>query len=287
MRKLNFELIKLCNKAREGSFSTHENRKKILFMVANQLNDLGFRNMIPKSLKSRHVEALLNHWSSSGLSSGTIKNRMSVIRWWADKVGKPGVVAKKNDHYGIQTRQYVTNQDKSKILDKEKLKLVKNEYVQMSLRLQESFGLRREESIKIIPDWADHGDYLLLKHSWTKGGKERLVPIRTEEQRALLEEAKKLTEKGALIPRDKKYVDQLRVYEYQTAKVGLNKMHGLRHCYAQARYLELTGKESPAKGGEKPISQEEKATDKKARQIISKELGHEREEVSAVYLGRL
>ena len=30
----------------------------------------------------------------------------------------------------------------------------------MSLRLQAAFGLRREESIKLRPEWADRGDVL-------------------------------------------------------------------------------------------------------------------------------
>jgi integrase len=50
----------------------------------------------------------------------------------------------------------------------------------MSLRLQRAFGLRREEAIKLQPRWADRGDHLQLKASWTKGGRERTVPIRTE-----------------------------------------------------------------------------------------------------------
>ena len=52
----------------------------------------------------------------------------------------------------------------------------------MSLKLQAAFGLRREESIKIRPEWADRGDRLALKASWTKGGREREIPIRTAEQ---------------------------------------------------------------------------------------------------------
>ena len=38
----------------------------------------------------------------------------------------------------------------------------------MSLELQQAFGLRREEAIKFIPSFADRGDHLVLKASWTK-----------------------------------------------------------------------------------------------------------------------
>jgi hypothetical protein len=53
----------------------------------------------------------------------------------------------------------------------------------MSLELQRAFGLRREEAIKFSPNYADQGDQLLLKASWTKGGKARTVPVRTQDQR--------------------------------------------------------------------------------------------------------
>jgi len=46
-----------------------------------------------------------------------------------------------------------------------------NPYVRMSLRLQAAFGLRREESIKFQPRYADHGDHIAIKGSWATGGR--------------------------------------------------------------------------------------------------------------------
>ena len=64
-------------------------------------------------------------------------------------------------------------------------------------------------------------------------------------------------------------------------------MHGLRHHYAQARYAELTGWKAPAAGGptSTQLSPEDKRIDREARLTISRELGHEREQITAVYLG--
>jgi integrase len=139
-----------------------------------------------------------------------------------------------------------------------------------------------------MPSIADQGDYLQLKPSWTKGGKARQVPVRTEEQRKLINMAHKLAGKGSLIPGNRNYVQQLRVYEGHTNRAGLSKMHALRHAYAQRRYQELTGWPSPASGGptSEPLAAEQRQADRTARLIISKELGHEREQVTAVYLGR-
>lgn len=90
----------------------------------------------------------------------------------------------------------MTNVSKAHELDADKLAAVSDPYTALSLRLHEAFRLRREKSIKLRPTWADRGDVLHLKASWTKGGKERDIPIRTEEQRELLQEAKQLAGAG-------------------------------------------------------------------------------------------
>lgn len=221
------------------------------------------------------------------LSPGTIKNRMSCLRWWAEKVNRRNVIARSNESYGIPDRQFVAQASKAKDLEDAQLARVRDENVRMSLRLQRAFGLRREEAIKLQPRWADRGNHLQLKASWTKGGRERTVPIRTEAQRALLEEAKHLARTGSLIPRGRSYIEQLRIYERHTANAGLSKMHGLRHAYAQQRYLEITGWPSPHAGGpgKEALILAQRQIDQRARLAISSELGHAREQITAVYLG--
>jgi integrase len=95
---------------------------------------------------------------------------------------------------------------------------------------------RREESIKFQPRYADRGDYIALKGSWTKGGRPRAVPITTPEQRLVLDQAHRLAGAGSLIPSHKTYIQQRHTYDGQCKPAGLNHMHGLRHHCAQARY---------------------------------------------------
>jgi hypothetical protein len=288
LKGLNHQLKTLCRNSREGSCGTQVRRERELTLMANELHNLGYRGMNSHSLKPKHVEALVGRWLEKDVAAGTIKNRMAAFRWWARKVNRQNVVARSNDHYGIPNRVFVTNTNKAKSISKVDLAKVRDEHVRMSLELQQAFGLRREESIKFIPSYADKEDHLTLKKFWTKGGKARTLPIRTMAQREVLNRAHKLAGKGSLIPSARNYVQQLRIYEGNTVRAGLSKMHGLRHAYAQQRYEELAGSKSPAAGGpiSKSLTAEQREKDHQVRLVISREMGHEREKVTAVYLGR-
>lgn len=271
---------------RDGSFATQTDRRRTLALVDRQLQELGVKKLKLKNIGARHVDALLHRWQQEGLSAGTIKNRMAHLRWVSEKIGKNGLISQNNDTLGINARQYVSNRDLSSQLDLERLKLVCDERLQVSFQLQKLFGLRREECMKLQPNVADRGDVLHLDK--TKGNRPRDIPVRTPEQRELLDRAKLLAGGGSLIPPDLKYVEQLNRYKTACIRMGLNKAHGLRHGYAQQRYLELTGRQCTACGGleRREMSPDMRQTDREARQLITEELGHTRDEITSVYLGR-
>ena len=288
MRDLNHQLKQLCRHCREGSYATQRNRERMLTLIANELHAMGYRKMQARSLKPKHIEALVKHWQGNNLSIGTIKNRMAMLRWWAEKIDKQNVIARSNEFYGIPDRRFVTSESKAKDITRGQLGKVKDQHVRMSLELQRAFGLRREEAMKFRPSYADRKDNLRLKASWTKGGKPRTILVRTEHQREVLDRARALAGFGSLIPPHRSYVQQLRVYEGHTTRAGLSSMHGLRHAYAQERYEELTGWKCPVAGGpnRQLLTPEQRALDREARLTISRELGHEREQITAAYLGR-
>lgn len=272
MDDLTYTLRQLCLRNRDGSHATQADRQRSLSLAARQLREAGFRQMRATSLKGKHVETLLQRWQAEGLSAGTLKNRMAHLRWWAEKVGKAGILPADNTKLGIPDRRYVTNESKARELG-DGLNRVTDPHVCMSLRLQAAFGLRREESIKFQPRHADRGD--------------RTVPITTPEQRTVLDEAHRLAGLGSLIPANKTYIQQRHVYDGQCKAAGLSNMHGLRHRYAQMRYEAQTGWRAPAAGGPSSVqlSADQRMSDQSARQQISRELGHERLEVTSIYLG--
>jgi hypothetical protein len=137
---------------------------KNLCAMAQKLKDLGYKVRNISNLKPKHVDALFDTWKTEGLSIGTVKNRMAHVRFWAESVGKSSIL-KTNKDYGLENRT-MHNGDKSQRLDMDKLQTVDEKHVQMSLRLQSAFGLRREEAMKFTPSLADKGDYITLKASW-------------------------------------------------------------------------------------------------------------------------
>jgi site-specific recombinase XerC len=288
MKDLNYQLMKLCRQNRDGGYSTQATRSRILDLVANQLHGLGYARMQATSLKPKHVEALVDLWSRQGIKVGTLKNRLAALRWWAAKVNKANVIARDNTAYGIGARTFVAEHSKAQVLDTAKLERIEDKYVRLSVRLQAAFGLRREEAIKFNPGYAIRGDHIALKSTWTKGGRARSVPITNIEQRRLLQDVKAFCKGGSLIPAHLNYVQQQHRYDRQTRKVGMRNLHGLRHGYAQARYRNLTGFPCPAAGGpaSKELTPAQRALDQQARTTISRELGHGREAITAVYLGR-
>lgn len=293
MNRLEYQLVKLCERNRDGSHATQANRKAMLSLFTEQLKDFGYKinQMRPSDLKGRHINALVGKWKSEGLSTGTIKNRMTTLRWWAEKVGKAEIV-KENSVYGIENRVYVTNTDKSVSIKDLDLSLI-DENIAQSLRLQDAFGLRREESMKFQPEYAldgqriENAKYIRLKDSWTKGGRSRNIPITNDKQRHELRNAYALAVNngGSMIPQNKTYKTHLASFERVTHDLGVGQTHGLRHGYAQTRYFELMGFNCPAVGGYRELTAEEKQQDKVIRLQISEELGHSRINITSVYLG--
>jgi integrase len=282
-----FQAKKILRQHTPSSFATKSERFKTVRLVDKQLVELGYRGLELKALKPKHIEALLQKWQADGLSPGTVKNRMTHVRWLAEKINKKGIVPTSNAVLGVENRVYVTGENKGKTISEKQLNSITDQHLKMSLKLQAAFGLRREEAMKIQPGKADHGDHLILDASWCKGGRDRTIPVLNEAQRELLEEAKVLARGRSLIPVQRTYVEQMKRYENTCIKIGLERAHGLRHNYAHQRYVELTGVQCAAVSGisVRDLSAELQAADKNARAIITRELGHGRLQVTAVYLG--
>lgn len=295
------------SKLRSAQFSINEGLKQIkgyshtsladmrhmLNRCVKDLHELGYKVGHIKGLKSKHVHVLVEHWKKQDKNPATIKNYMSKLRKLAILLDKPTLVKPSNDDYRITRRNYTPTYNKA-ILNLDTSKCT-DPMIRLSLEAQALFGLRREESMKLIISEAWQGNCLKIKPSWTKGGIGRTLEIISQEQREWLKKTSQIIPSGhSLIPKDRTYKQQLRHYQFQTEQMGISKCHGLRHAYAQRRYHELTAQFAPDKmpiicpiqGGSpsKYLTGIDRAIDRKVRGIISRELGHSRIAISKIYL---
>jgi hypothetical protein len=75
------------------------------------------------------------------------------------------------------------------------------------------------------------------------------------------------------------YRDYLQHFRYECGRVGIHVFHGHRHLYAQTRYQELTGWECRRVVVRVPAARQQNALDREARETISHEMGHGREQI--------
>ncbi|HXR92481.1 MAG TPA: phage integrase N-terminal domain-containing protein [Steroidobacteraceae bacterium] len=293
-------MLKAHNGARHdgavASFATQDKRSDVLYAGFKSLHALGFRMESATSLRGKHIEALIKDWHARGLSASTLQNNLSIFRTFAEWIGKAGMV-RDVGHYlasEMTARSSIAHEDKSwsergvDVAAKIAQVRERDARVALQLQLQLAFGLRAREAMQLRPHIADQGTYLSITHG-TKGGRDRVEPIRTPEQRALLDLAKTFcaTRSSSTSDPQRKLAEWKNHYYQVVRSCGITRKdgitsHGLRHQYANERYRELTGSDSPVRGGVGV----ERETDRAAREVVAEELGHSREGVTTHYLGR-
>jgi integrase len=292
-----------------ASAATQDKRADVLFASFAKLRELGFRMDSVQSFAGRHVLALVAEWERRGLSASTLQNNLSVLRTFAQWIGKTGMVegsARYVSSPELASRSSVASVDHSWQAAGVDIAAVlakvagRDERVAVQLQLQAAFGLRPREAMQLLPHLADQGAYLAVSLG-TKGGRDRVVPIDSEVKREALAAAKALAgdpqvDKAArlasTIPADRSLAQWKNHFYYVLREAGISRAdgitsHGLRHGYANDRYEEKAGTASPVRGGATPApGSQARAGDRAARLEVAEELGHSRESVTTHYLGR-
>ena len=288
---------------RENKIVSHrsmEVRKELLVQSMRELRGLGFKLKSPRNLQQKHVKALSEYWEAKQLSASTITNRLSVLRALSSWIGKPGMIQKSEDFVKnpeTVKRQQATTEDKSWAaagLDVEAMIGLIEAYdarVGLQVRLMREFGLRKREAVMFRPHKADLGLAIRVRDG-TKGGRERIVPLETPEQRRVLDlaksRAKNVNDHIGSPYRDLKQA--LRHINYVFERFGLTKRglgvtaHGLRHQHLNELYESITGVPSPVRSGSITADIDKHLHDV-ARARVSQEAGHERLGISNAYIG--
>ncbi|MGN0654462.1 MAG: tyrosine-type recombinase/integrase [Oscillospiraceae bacterium] len=246
------------------------------------------------NVKAKHIFAYVERMQENGKSDSTIRTALAGIRFMYEKAGGKSILPK-NDRFDFDKRERGTinkawtDKEIEKALDIAKSQ--GNYKIYHAIRMSSTFGLRIEETARLRPSQIK-GGYLQIKG---KGGKVRNVRIETKEEKKAIEElkgyikenckgkndyilsmgdikaTKQSIEKWIERNRDS-FTDKDRTKGQTKGKKPLSdtlSFHGLRYRYAQRRYEEELRKGS---------------TEKKAKKTVSISLGHNRAEVTNIYL---
>jgi len=286
------------------SFATQQQRQNVLEIFMRELYTLGYKPENVRSLKEKHIAAVLDSWeqrfiASEKMSASTLTTRISILRTFFSWIGKQGILDDPTKYLKEPTaikRTLVSNVDKTwsgqGIDINAKLEEVdkKDPVVGLQFRLQAAFGLRPREAWLLKPHMADKNTHLVV--AWgTKGGRSRAnVLIDTQDKRDLIDLAKQLAPnlQDSTIPKEHTLKTWRRHFYYVCERCGITRndgitAHGLRHEYANGKYQELTGFPSLVKGGDK--SQVDPDRDNAVRLDIAEDLGHGRAVITGAYIG--
>ncbi|QTD95421.1 integrase domain-containing protein [Burkholderia anthina] len=279
------------------SIKTQEYRATAICKAFVELREGGFALQTPWSLKTKHVEYLVDRWVKDQQSGGTIENKLTYLRALAQWLGKANLVGTLGDYVdrreaGLE-RSYVATEDKSWVANGvdavAKIAEIAQTcpYTAVQLKLQAAFGLRVEESFMLRAVEAVRDPHMLAVTRGTKGGRPRQVPI--ERKIAILEEAARLSNgvTGSTIPAGRTLKQWRDWYYYVLGKHGVTKSgigvtsHGLRHEYLQALYEQVAEVPAPIKGSS---SRPDPAAHDEAKRRVVEAAGHSRVSKANAYL---
>ena len=287
-RTLVVQLDKLARHNRQGSFQTkaryYEACKRFCAFLADEFHLQKLTN-----ISGKHLVSYVLHLQESDLAASTIKTDLAAIRFFHDKMSDPKYGLPTNDELGVELEQRCfggvdrtwSNVEFNKMLGRA-LGDDRWDYI-LALYLGRFAGLRIHECFRIDTATAE---LALRRNAITikgKGGKVRTVPIEDERITTHLKKQLERTERGHKLlvpdgmPTDRA-INQLQLFIYanrgdfqEDANRPLT-FHGLRHTYAAEKYQKLTD------SGMGSLD---------AHFAVSRLLGHERADVTDIYLASL
>lgn len=272
-----------------------------MYQFFNQLEELGYKLPSIYSFREKHARVLFSQWEDMALSEATLQTRYTCMQLFSTWLGKHDMLHPLGEYLRnplAGKRTYVATEDKSwdtnGVVTDEVIEKVMSldQHVGHQLKLIKVFGLRQKEAICFRPHICyDDKKEVIQVYQGTKGGRYRVLPVRSDEQKDVLMQCRELARRHSdhMGNPDRTLEQNQRRFRYIMEKVGVTgddlgvTAHGLRHGYANDRYQELTGTESPLRGGSGEVFK--KDSTKAARLVVAEELGHSRLRVTTAYYG--
>ena len=283
---LEAQLNKLARHNRQGSYRTKERyymaMKRFCHFLAEEFHLQKLSN-----ISSKHLVAYVLWMQEKELSASTIKTDLAAIRFFHDKIGNAKYSLPSNSELGIQLERRRfgdTDRTWSAAEFNRMLELAsENNGHLLAFHLARYAGLRIHECFRIdtaIARQAIRERAITIKG---KGGKIRTVPI-NQQIISALERCLETTTTGSKllvpdgVPTDKA-INQLQQFILRNRDAVQDTdsnrpltFHGLRHTYAAEKYRQLIA---------------DGISELDAHLTVSKLLGHERADVTNIYLASI
>ena len=280
------QLDKIARHNRQGSYRTKERYYMAIKRCCHFLAE-EFHLQKLSNISSKHLVAYVLWMQEKGLSASTIKTDLAAIRFFHDKISNPKYTLPSNAELGVELERRRfgdTDRTWSTAEFNSMLELTsENDGYLLAFHLARYAGLRIHECFRIdtaIARQAIREGAITIKG---KGGKIRTVPI-NQQIISALEKCLEVTPQGSkllvpdYVPTDKA-INQLQQFILRNRKSVQDPdydrpmtFHGLRHTYAAEKYRQLI-----ADGTSKFD----------AHLIVSRLLGHERADVTNIYLSSI
>lgn len=277
------QLKKLTRHNRQGSYKTRERYEEAMKRFCQFLVQ-EYRLEKLENISPKHIHAYVTYMKQNGRKPATIKTELAAIRFWHDKLSRPRFTLPENSELSLERRQFGKVNRTWETAEFNKFLGVcwnhgREDYLAIAY-LARHAGLRIHEAFRLDRVAAEHAIKSMQLTVKGKGGKVRTVPI-VDGVCAALKPILSQTERGhklfvsgdsqtdTEIERMQQFVIRHRGEFQSGERTYPLHIHGLRHTFAQEKYLNLV-----ASGH----------TEMAAKLEVSRLLGHNRPEVTNIYL---
>lgn len=292
-----------------GSKKTQYNNKAQAMRFAKILYQQGCRPQHWKNITNKHVSIVAEEWKRRGLKVSTIKAYLGSVRAVAEAYENESI-HKSNTKFGVGQRTAIAKQSRAvpeNIYQEVRKHLLagtdRQKRIGHQITVMHDLGLRPEEARKINPATSLLPDGRIYISAETKGGRDRIIHEPSREQIASVKALTPYIGRNGNSWPDSVSEANWEKYTYKmVSALGLSikacgaSLHGLRHGYAHRRYHQLTNLHAPClhftPAAFRQTARIEHGTNwrkihDQAVVILAHELGHNRGEVTASYLGSI
>lgn len=288
MRKIHHEIQKIINARPMKSYADKRNCEKLGHAFGNWA-EKHFPGLQLNNLKQKHLLGYLDFKKSQNLGVGHQKNIASTLRTLCRGIDKANLLPRDNAALDIPNRISYATVNRAAYLNQEQLEALEgiNPSYRLAAEAQMAMGLRAQEAGKFDPKFADRVNYIKLKGSWCKSGRERAIDVNLA-IREWLDKVKSIRNQGESIA-DRQIHNWYQGYLRALNKVAGITTHDLRHGWFHKNYERLTGYKPPIAGGPKwnTLGKEERRNVQNAADWLSDQSGHGRRYVVSHYIGKL